>query len=249
MNSQNKKVGNNSISFGIGFIIIGVVIFLLTRGVLFTAIVAIVDAIFGIALIVIGISDKKKALAPQLESSPVPAAVIAAPTYTPEKDFLSDGFDDDFGSPEAPTEFDAAPDDGFDDFDDFGDTPEPENTNDVAALTQRENQLRQEVRLATEDAHIAADDAARAQAISEKAEAELVEAQNRVKMLYGAQQQDALRTVDALAKKAMQASQDAAVAARKASIASRVLEQKKEQHRQAMAAAASAMAALDDDNF
>ncbi len=118
--------------------------------------------------------------------------------------------------------------------------------NSVEALTAREAELRKLVKQRRADARQAAEDADRAAAAAAAAERALVDAENAMKNVSDNEKRAYLAQIDRLADEAMDKSQQAAFAARKAKVTERAMQEAVAEHRKAMDAAAEAMMAAEE---
>ena len=123
---------------------------------------------------------------------------------------------------------------------------EPSEDVSVEALTAREAELRKLVKQRRMEARQNADAAEQANAAAAAAEQALVEAENEMKYVSDDEKRAYLAKIDHLADDAMEKSQQAVFAARKAKASERALSEAIAEHRKAMDAAAEAMMAAED---
>ena len=117
----------------------------------------------------------------------------------------------------------------------------------AADLAARENELRKVVKQRRMEARQAAVDADQSAQAAADAEQALVEAEQAMKFVSTAEKNSHLAKIDRLADDAMDKSQQAAYAARRAKAAERAYKQALAEHQQAMDAAAEAM--LEEEDF
>lgn len=233
---KNKSEAVVNMLMGIVFIAVGAVIIAMDNKETWVTVIVIADILLGAVLLISGIAglakkDKKAATTAPLEDAwDAPAAQedsFDLPVAAPEREETATPVVMAAPQPEEPAD-------------------EPSPLEQVEVLAAREAELRKVVKQRRADARMAKENAEAAAAAAAAAERELVDAENAMKHVSAAEKQAFLARIDQLADCAMDRSQQAAIAARKANVAERALAQAVEEHRAAMDAAAEAMLAAED---
>ena len=224
----------SGILFGLVFIALGIFLFLLDGESKFILIVAIVDALFGLLLIISGIvSGKDKAAvnpAPMSrqrdawgETPAVGGQEMAAATIAADESAYRN-------APQPAPEQYASPD------------YESMTDKELAAEEQR---LRNEARSANAEARVAVDEAKAAIEKAKRADQDVRRAEQDARELAGVEQQNAMREVDQLGQKAYELAQDAAAAKERAVSLRNRAQKLTDEHSRVVEIAASRM----DDDF
>lgn len=239
-NSKGESISN--LIFGLVFVAIGVLLIMMQNNLVIVNVIAVADMVLGLALLISGIAGLLKKGNDYGDSNfaaePVPARSEESDWDKPAKKEEKPADDWGFMPAPAPAPVQEEP------AEEFSTVPET-----VESLTAREAELRKVVRRRRTDARQAAEQAEQAAAAAAAAEKRLVDAENGMKMLQGEEKRAALARIDRLADEAMDLSQQAAVAARKAKNAEISYKKALDEHRIAMDAAAEAMAAAEDENW
>lgn len=223
---KKKSESVSDIIFGIVFVVMGGLLLYMRSEMLFVKIVAIADLVLGAVMLISGIlGTKSKDADEPLEP--------AAPQPAEESYDWSKPAKEEPKKKTAPAAAAAAP-------------VAAVAGMSAAALAAKEAELRKIAKQRRAEARQAAAEADEASARAAAAEQELVNAEQEVKQLHGVDQQAALARVDKLADRAMDLSQQAAFAARKAKVAERAYKEAAAEHSAAMDAAAEAMLAEED---
>lgn len=232
---ENKNKSGNMFVFGIIgliFIVFGIILFSSAQGTTITTIVAVVDCLFGIALIMGALTTGKNDEAeedeaeqdsfaqPEAQEAPARNRLYVSQT-APRKDYFSD-----FG----------------DDLDLEDDTP-----SDPMDLAAREGELRIAAKRAADEATRAKKTATAAVQEAKQAEERLRRAEEALARLEPAEQRAAMRKIDMLAQDAAEKSEIAVNEAKRAKLAIRNAREAAELHSAAMDAAAAALSV--DDEF
>lgn len=228
----------SGILFGLVFIALGVFLLLLDGDSKFILIVAIVDALFGLLLIISGITSGRNNAAknpvqanrqrgswdepPVIGGQEMAAATVAAdePAY----------YDARSSAPQPAPEQYASPD------------YESMSDQELAAEEQR---LRSEARSANAEARIAVDEAKAAIEKAKRADQDVRRAEQNARELAGVEQQNAMREVDQLGQTAYELAQDAAAAKERAVSLRNRAQKLTDEHSRVVEIAASRM----DDDF
>lgn len=239
-NSKGESISN--LIFGIVFVAIGILLILMKSELLIVNIIAAADMLLGLALLVSGIAGMLKK---GNDIEPAAANTRKADNETDwDKPAKAEQLADDWGFLPAPVPVEQKNEEPAEKPAEFSTVPET-----VESLSAREAELRKIVRRRRADARQTAEEAERAAALAAAAEKRLVDAENGMKQLQGVNKQEALAKIDRLADEAMDLSQQAAVAARRAKNAEMAYKKALDEHRIAMDAAAEAMAAAEDENW
>lgn len=236
-NSKGESISN--LIFGLVFVAIGILLFMMQNNLVIVNVIAIADIILGLALLISGIAGMLKK-GKDYGDSELPAEAPARGESDWDMPAEKEKPADDWGfmPAAAPQQFEEP------ETEEFSTVPET-----VESLTAREAELRKVVRRRRTEARQAAEQAEQAAAAAAAAEKRLVDAENGMKMLQGEEKRAALARIDRLADEAMDLSQQAAVAARRAKNAEISYKKAYDEHRIAMDAAAEAMAAAEDENW
>lgn len=227
---KNKTEALLDLLVGVLFVAVGVLLLLMNSEMTLVKIIAAIDLAFGAVLVIGGIV--------KIAKSAGKPAVDAADDWSDEAMQKSTAVDDEIWM--QPVQ-DTQPEPVAETV-----QPEPAQTVDAEALSARENELRRLVKQRRAQAREAAENAERANAAASAAEQALVEAENEMKYASDDQKRAYLSRIDSLADDAMEKSQQAVFATRRAKLAERALNEAVEQHRQAMDAAAEAMMAAEE---
>lgn len=239
-NSKGESISN--LIFGIVFVAIGILLILMKSELLIVNIIAAADMLLGLALLVSGIAGMiKKGNDNEHVVNNARRAENEAAWDTPAK---AERPADDWSFLPAPVPAEQKREEPAEEPVEFSTVPET-----VESLSAREAELRKIVRQRRADARKTAEAAEQAAALAAEAEKSLVDAENRMKQLERIDKQEALARIDRLADEAMDLSQQAAVAARRAKNAEMAYRKALDEHRAAMDAAAEAMAAAEDENW
>ncbi len=232
MKSKGESISN--LIFGGVFLAVGGLLLSMRSEMIIVKAIAIADLVLGIVLFVSGIIGMRKNPSVQENNEPETEA-------QPQEDM---DWSRDFTPAAAPSKKQPRYDEEQPDRDEG--ISSAAEVGSLEALTARENELRKIVKRKRAEARQAAAEADDASARASAAEQELVNAERELKELHGIDQQAALARVDKLADRAMDLSQQAAVAARKAKMADRAYKQAAQEHNEAVDAAAEALIAAED---
>lgn len=241
-NSKGESISN--LIFGLVFLAIGILLLLMKSDLAIVNIIAAADMLLGLALLgsgVIGMLKKGNDAEPMSAPERAPRRKEENEWDKPAK---KEHAADDWDIMPAPVPVPRKEEEPEEEPVEFSTVPET-----VESLSAREAELRKVVRRRRADARQAAEAAEQAAAAAAAAEKRLVNAENSIRQLQGEDKRAALARVDRLADEAMDLSQKAAIAARKAKNAEISYKKALEEHRIAMDAAAEAMAAAEDESW
>ena len=230
---KNKGFMVSGIIFGLVFIALGIIMFLLNNESPIILIIAIADALFGVLLMVSGITSGKKGAAarPQRDvwdETAIPggqeAAAVTIATDEPEYSNVRSN--------------EAQP------VDEYPQAPDYEAMSD-AELSAAEQRLRNEARSANAEARLAVNEAKAAIEKAKRADQDMRRAERDAHELAGVEQQNAMREVDQLSHTAYALAQDAAAAKDRAVSLRNKAQRLTDEHSRVVEIAANRM----DDDF